>query len=179
MRISGKTKWKPSENYALLSRQLEGVAGEGGGDGTSLAKGEFPADRFFFSRCCCFCRHVLEVRRAPGGRGCVIFSVERLAPERITTTKGATTRITEWGTSTLWHKGLHLAGYAGCVDATSCKRGQCLVNGPESIACDSSKPSEVYELWVFCVSCIYNADSDSALTTTTRTTTKGRILLGN
>lgn len=41
-----------------------------------------------------------------GGFG--IFSVERLAPETITTIKAATTRITEWGSSSLWHKGLHL-----------------------------------------------------------------------
>lgn len=55
----------------LLSRQLKGeVEGGGGGvAGASLAKGEFPADRFF-SRC----RHVLEVRRAPRrGKGGVVF----------------------------------------------------------------------------------------------------------
>lgn len=54
----------------LLSRQLDWKVEEGGGvAGASLAKGEFPADRFF-SRC----RHVLEVRRAPRrGKGGVVF----------------------------------------------------------------------------------------------------------
>lgn len=69
------------------------------------------------------------------------------ASETITTRAPATTGRRITGT-----KGLHLA---------SCKRGQCLVNGPESLACVTCPAPTEFERFMNCESYIYNADSDN------------------